>query len=278
MSNVPAAERTYVENPEAFLDDYSIEDHIRDIDYVITKLRQFISSSVDSAPGFLKYPKVSTNSFDMSKLDIESFGGLDSDFNPILFAPDSSYGLDNFEAGKKYYIGVRISKRTTDDKRVNERQRNRKYNYILREEIDIVFLEDQPITDLCIGTYTVNFDTGLNTYVATYTAEGRSALLNNSTTSPIAVSLEAAGTVSLEGLNINSMMHIHSGPSFIYGRVLFAADGTPYSFEYISGLDLVLPENPDTIFVSGEVQADGRLKVTLKNNYLVEKNIMVAVV
>lgn len=179
MDNLPIPERTYVENPDAFLDQFTIEDHVRDIDYTISKMKQFLLGLYRNAPGLVTVPVIVTNHYDTSKLTIPEFVGLDSSFNLMHFNADGAYGLDSFDAGVVYYITARVALASTNDTRPNPRQKNKKYRYLLRENIEIGFTTDLPSTDLCLGSYVVTLDPDLGQFVAKYSATGRSISLTS---------------------------------------------------------------------------------------------------
>jgi hypothetical protein len=179
MDNLPTPERTYVENPDAFLDQFTIEDHVRDVDYVVSKVKQFLLGLYRNAPGLVTVPVITTNPYDTSKLTITEFIGLDSAFNLMHFNADGAYGLDSFEPGTVYYIIARVSLASTSDTRPNPRQKNKKYRYLLRESIEIGFVTDLPTTDLCLGSYVVILDPDLGQYIAKYSTVGRSTSLTS---------------------------------------------------------------------------------------------------
>lgn len=151
-------QRTYIENPDGFLDDYTIEDASRDIQFNEKKLKNAITTFFEDYPGFIGDPIVTNLQSDNKKLYFEDFACVDNFGNIFLYKKRESLFYDQFEENKKYYIVVNLQIHTTEETRENKNQNNKKYNFIIEESPKITFKERPEEWELILGTviYNVN--------------------------------------------------------------------------------------------------------------------------
>lgn len=171
-------QRTYVENPDAYLSEFTIEDHVRDIDYGTQKLKNFIESFYKDYPGFVTYPTVTKNITNNTTINVGPFIGIDGNRNAIVFGGLGNLTPSDFQLDTKYYLVCRIVLTTTDDQATNPKQKNKKYYKILQEIPDIVFTSVEPYKELVLGTVIFSQDNE-GTIVPTISYDERSALLPN---------------------------------------------------------------------------------------------------
>lgn len=170
--------RTYAENPDAYLAEYTIEDHVRDIDYGTQKLRNLIESFYKDYPGFVTLPTITKNILDNTKVNIGTFIGIDGNKNTIIFDGIPNLIPDDFQLDVKYYIVCKIVLETTNELATNPKQKNKKYYKILKETPSISFTTIEPYKELVLGTVTYIQDID-NNITPNIDYSERSKLLNN---------------------------------------------------------------------------------------------------
>jgi len=176
MTDYP--QRTYVENPDAYLAEFTIEDHVRDVDYGTQKLKIFVESFYKDYPGFVTYASLSKNISNETSINVGPFIGIDGNRNAVVFAGMSNLTPTDFQLDVKYYIVCRVVLSTTTDEGTNPKQKNKKYFKILQEIPDVIFTTVEPYKELVLGTvvFTQNND---STISPTFSYEERSVLLAN---------------------------------------------------------------------------------------------------
>lgn len=288
--------RTYVENPDGYLDLYGIEDAIRDISYNSNKIKQLIQLIHSDYPGFITLPAVTKNAADPSRLSVGEFLAIDSDRNAILFDGDGGIAPDDFELDTPYYITIKNELQATDDKRKNPKQNNREYRYILEENVSVNYSTEPPFSDLCLGTHTIiiNQDGELE---AVYDASARSPVLRSlvdaysrfsspeaaASTGSIPIRLDPNGAETVISLaDKNRRFTIWLGNDSIYGLFIFADDGSIRTIQKSTNVNT--SETPlesgtaDTLYITSTLNIDETVSLIIKNNFTVAKDVQYTVV
>jgi hypothetical protein len=288
--------RTYVENPDGYLDEYGIEDAIRDINYNSNKIKQLIQLIHSDYPGFITLPAVTKNAADPSRLSVGEFLAIDSDRNAILFDGDGGISPDDFELDIPYYITIKNELKATDDKRKNPKQNNRDYRYILEENVSVSYSTEPPFTDLCLGTHTITINES-GELEAVYDASSRSPVLRSlvdaysrfsspeaaAATSSVPIRLDPNGAETIISLSDrNRRFTIWLGNDSIYGLFIFADDGSIRTIQHSSNVNT--NETPDasalvdTLYLTSTVNIDETVSLIVKNNFTVAKDVQYTVV
>lgn len=174
-----APERTFIENPDAALDSYTIEDAVRDISYNTAKLKLLVELMFRDFPGFISLANVQRDPNDPAQINIGSWMGIDLDRNVILYTGAVSVLPSDLQLDKTYWITARVSTAPTSATRRNERQGGRRYNYVLREDIELNFPEMKPIQELTLGQVRLSIGEESGALEATFTRTDQSPLLSN---------------------------------------------------------------------------------------------------
>ncbi|RLC78568.1 MAG: hypothetical protein DRI61_09690 [Chloroflexi bacterium] len=177
MATLPT--RTYVENPDGYLDTYHIEDAIRDLAYNTEKLKIFIEMGFPEYPGFIIVPTISRNTGNSVLINISSFTAIDLDRNIIVYDGIAGMALGDIEYDTTYWITARTELTESEDTRKNPQQSNRPYQYIMQENISIKIVGIKPVNELTLGQVSVSLSGDGSQFEVTYSSTDRSDRLLN---------------------------------------------------------------------------------------------------
>jgi hypothetical protein len=152
------ARRTYVENPDLFLSEYTIEDHLRDLQFNETKLKEFVKLNYKNFPGFIEFEGITQNIFRRNSMNIAKFIAIDGQANVIVFDGVTGLTPDQYQLDTWYYVTCKTSVKTTGDIRRNPNQSNKATSFILEEFTDINFKLQIMPDELCLGEIMFTFN------------------------------------------------------------------------------------------------------------------------
>jgi hypothetical protein len=169
--------RTFVENPDANKDVYRTEDHLRDLAFNESKLKQLVEAVFTTYPGWLNFPTVAFDLADPRKFSVGPFRAIDGNTQLILSEGMSNIEIPDYQLNIPYYAIVRAILLPTEDRRKNSERGNILYQYILREQYVIEFVNEPPSNELCLGQFTYLYNSETGTTYGVYSTVGRTALL-----------------------------------------------------------------------------------------------------
>jgi hypothetical protein len=169
--------RTFVENPDANKDVYRTEDHLRDLGFSESKVKQLTQAIFTTYPGWVTYPNITFDSTDPRKFNLSPFQAIDRDAQLILSEGMSGIEIPDYQLNIPYYAIVKAIMLPTTDRRKNEERANILYQYVLREQYVVEFVNYLPEEDLCLGQFVYQYDSETETTYGVYSALGRTVLL-----------------------------------------------------------------------------------------------------